>query len=339
MSKSTRIATVIGIFTATSVSAQISCPPMPDAVTERTRDIKSEVTASIGSLAKIKAGEVTAKTEVTANALLARFPNVDRLLAVQTMAATYCQMLARSSLKDADRLDRWERFQAGVLNFQARPIPPRKRAEIESPPNKAAEVFKPAVAAPNQASSAPSVLPRWSYESTQFPPERIVLRALGHTVAFVFVAENFTTMPGQIEPYYITEGYIPQGVLAEFGKKASLVDSRPKASHMTAPICEIYSADAEALAKELGVRVPTITEWGNAREGKKINPQGTKELASMKMDSGWVFVDIDPQPVADISNSPFATKAQFYIVNEKKAIPKGCLRLVVSLSTVRSELK
>jgi hypothetical protein len=104
--------------------AAISCPPMPTAITEVNRDAKSDISASVASLGKVKAGEVATKTEVTAKNLFAKYPNVDKLLALQTMTATYCTMLRESTtLSDKERLDRWEKFQEKVLNLESRPNP------------------------------------------------------------------------------------------------------------------------------------------------------------------------------------------------------------------------
>ncbi len=100
--------------------AAIVCPPMPTAVTEVNRDVRSDISASVASLGKIKAGEVATKTEVTAKNLFEKYPNVDKLLTLQTMAATYCAMLRdTTALSDKEKLDRWERFQEQTLNLQS----------------------------------------------------------------------------------------------------------------------------------------------------------------------------------------------------------------------------
>lgn len=117
--------------------ADISCPQMPSAVTSVNRDVRSEINASVGSLGKVKAGEVGSKTEVVAKNLFDKYPNVDKLLALQTMSATYCSMLRDSALKEGDKLDRWEKFQEKVLNLQPSAQPsgkatPSTRSKISS---------------------------------------------------------------------------------------------------------------------------------------------------------------------------------------------------------------
>lgn len=97
----------------------ILCPDMPAPMTDINRNLKSEITAKIGTLGRVSAGELGIKTEIEAQNLLSKYPNVDRILTLQTMAATYCTMLRYSSLPEIDRLDRWERFQDRILGLQA----------------------------------------------------------------------------------------------------------------------------------------------------------------------------------------------------------------------------
>jgi len=65
---------VAGLFAPSLALAAISCPEMPRAVTETGRDVKSDISASIGSLGKIKAGEVGVRTEVAVKAIFEKFP-------------------------------------------------------------------------------------------------------------------------------------------------------------------------------------------------------------------------------------------------------------------------
>lgn len=110
---------ILAINCGTAMAA-ITCPPMPVAVTTISKDVKSDINLTVGGLGKLKAGDLGVKTEVASKNLFDKYPNVDRLLALQMMAATYCQMLNSSSVPDADRLDRWEKFQDKVLELQTR---------------------------------------------------------------------------------------------------------------------------------------------------------------------------------------------------------------------------
>ena len=101
-----------------STFASVQCPPMPDAVTNVNRDFKSYVDANVGSLWKIRAVEIAVQTEILSKNLFEKFPNVDKIVAMQTMAATYCGFLNQSNLSDTDKLGRWEKFQDKVLNIQ-----------------------------------------------------------------------------------------------------------------------------------------------------------------------------------------------------------------------------
>ena len=106
--------------------ADIPCPPMPDAVTQVNRNIKSDINASVGSIGKVKAGDVGIKTEVEALNLFGKYPSVDKLLTLQTMSATYCQMLRSSKISDTEKLDRWERFQEKRFAIEPLSSPPQK---------------------------------------------------------------------------------------------------------------------------------------------------------------------------------------------------------------------
>ena len=139
---------LVGLLGAatSSFAADIVCPPMPGPVTDRNRDVKGEIAASVGSLGKIKAGEIGIKAEATAESLFARFPNVDRLLTIQTMTSTYCGILRSSDLPDSEKLSRWERFTDKVLGIESRaagemikpplPIVPPSAAETDSSKSK-----------------------------------------------------------------------------------------------------------------------------------------------------------------------------------------------------------
>jgi hypothetical protein len=94
------------------------CPPMPGAMNDVTRDVKSDISGSVGRLGKINVGAVGVKTEVTATTLFGKYPNVDRLITLQTMSSTYCNMLNRSGLAPKDILSRWEAFQEKVFSLE-----------------------------------------------------------------------------------------------------------------------------------------------------------------------------------------------------------------------------
>lgn len=101
---------------AAAAQAQFVCPPMPAAATTISRDFKPSITASMGKLAGLKAAELSVQAEVVAKSVFQDFPGVDRLATLQTMSATYCEMLRADAINPHERLDRWERFQTSVLN-------------------------------------------------------------------------------------------------------------------------------------------------------------------------------------------------------------------------------
>ncbi|AFT90263.1 hypothetical protein [Paraburkholderia phenoliruptrix] len=93
------------------------CPDMPTSVTSVSHDVRNDIQVAAGSIGKVKAGEVTVKTDVVAKNLFEKFPNVDKTLSIQIMSATYCSMLKKSNLTDRERLSRWEKFQNGILHI------------------------------------------------------------------------------------------------------------------------------------------------------------------------------------------------------------------------------
>ena len=98
-----RFAMVAVVCGTVSAQSQISCPNMPAAMTDVNRQVRSDVQATVGSLSKLKLGELVARTEVETQALLAKYPNVDRLLTVQMMAATHCSILVSSNLPATEK--------------------------------------------------------------------------------------------------------------------------------------------------------------------------------------------------------------------------------------------
>lgn len=97
---------IVFVVISTFSEAAIVCPSMPEAITNINRDVKSEIEASAGRLGRVSAGNVAIRTEVVAKSLFDKFPNVDRSLALQTMAATYCSMLKNSNLTELEILNR-----------------------------------------------------------------------------------------------------------------------------------------------------------------------------------------------------------------------------------------
>lgn len=122
--------TVLLAAASTTAFAQFACPSVPEAVTSINRDVKNDISLSVASLGKVKAGEVSIKTDTEAKNLFEKYPALDKTIALQTMAATYCSMLKSAELPIADKLDRWERFQAKVLQFEPTAVTPVKRVTI-----------------------------------------------------------------------------------------------------------------------------------------------------------------------------------------------------------------
>jgi hypothetical protein len=98
--------------------ADISCPTMPAATTDVNHDVKSHVDAAVGTLGKLKGGELSVQTEVEARNLMKDLPNGDRVLIAEMMAATYCGMLRdNKAVAEKDKPGMWARFQRETYSF------------------------------------------------------------------------------------------------------------------------------------------------------------------------------------------------------------------------------
>lgn len=132
------ISTAISILSV-AIHAQAAeefvCPEMPSAVTQVNRDVRVDVEAHAGSLGRVSAGQIAAKTDIAAKNLFEKYPHVDRLLTTQMMAATYCSLLKSSSLTAAERLRRWEAFFSKVISLQLGQSPQREALDASQPAN------------------------------------------------------------------------------------------------------------------------------------------------------------------------------------------------------------
>jgi hypothetical protein len=122
-----------------AIAAAMDCPSMPD-VSQINRDVRVDIQGSAASLGKVKAGELETKTEVIAKNLFEKYPNIDRLVTVQMMSATYCSLLRDSaSLSEKERQERWEKFQERVFSFvgsepvKTSPKSPSRREPVKKP--------------------------------------------------------------------------------------------------------------------------------------------------------------------------------------------------------------
>jgi len=138
-------------------ASPLGCPPMPEALTKVAHDVKSDIDGSVGSLGKLKAGEVGFHTEVVASTLFGKYPNVDRLIELQIMASTYCTMLAQSDLPKAEIVARWERFQDKVLDLKT-----ETQTQAKTPTSaqvRLADATRPLIPEPAKIASQPQPTP------------------------------------------------------------------------------------------------------------------------------------------------------------------------------------
>jgi hypothetical protein len=145
---------ILGALAVNASAAEIKCPPMPDDLTRVTRDVTLDVKANAGRLGKISAPEVGVKTDVTAQAIFQKYPNLDKLIILQTLSSTYCSALNTSGISGTERLDRWERFMERYLELKSSVRQKPKAPAAASPSTRPAST-KPAVRQPNSEAPSP----------------------------------------------------------------------------------------------------------------------------------------------------------------------------------------
>jgi hypothetical protein len=141
------------ILAVSAATGQLSCPQMPDKITQVSHDVRSDVEVGVGTLGKLKAGQLGVKTDVIAKNLFDKYPNIDRLVVVQMMSATYCEMIRDSrTLKDSEKIHLWSEFSDRVFKFvnptyNAPPAQAPKSKKNPTPANKS----NPASAGPGES--------------------------------------------------------------------------------------------------------------------------------------------------------------------------------------------
>ncbi|WP_310347713.1 tetratricopeptide repeat protein [Pelomonas aquatica] len=113
------------------------------------RDVSLDLEASAGRLGKVAAGQVSGKLDVTAKAVFEKYPDLSKLLILQTLASTYCSALNTSGMDGRERAARWEQFMSRYLELRAAP-----EKVIVTPP-----VQRPASTTPRRATAVPPATP------------------------------------------------------------------------------------------------------------------------------------------------------------------------------------
>jgi hypothetical protein len=331
---------------------------MPEAVTTVSHNVKEDINASAGSLGRVKVAEVGSKTEVIADNLFSKYPNVDKLLTLQTMAATYCALLVSSDLKDIDKVDRWNAFQEKVLNLQSSMPPPRPPAGPQPDQPKASaktddhRITKRPVPRGNgdRVAASESKEAYWRLGPGRFPPNSLTFEAYGYSVPLVLVIGNNTDLPdASFDPYYISTAYVPQQFLREFARSHSTV-GKIQTVEDAAPICSIWRADSQRLAEYLGFEVPDYERWINAYAGKLLDPNGRKELVRLPEKSE--SLDDAGLSLAYVSvgegraNTNLSRNVSVHLVEDVndratdlRLQPQGCLRIMITVKRLRELAK
>jgi len=80
---------VLVLAPGTSAAQQLSCPRVPD-VAGMSHDVHSDIETRVGSLGKITGADLKVKTDVVAQNIYEKSPNLDRIAVTQMMLAV-CQ--------------------------------------------------------------------------------------------------------------------------------------------------------------------------------------------------------------------------------------------------------
>jgi len=114
-----RCKTLLGVLmlACAAASSALQCPPQP---VQKAKNVDSAISAAAGRIGPARAAEISVKTKVEVDNLMARYPNADRLYVIQQMGSTLCQFLNESkSIGDTDKLDRWTAFQKESFHLMA----------------------------------------------------------------------------------------------------------------------------------------------------------------------------------------------------------------------------
>ena len=131
------VAMLAVVFPTLALGAEdFPCPPMPAAITDVNRNFKTDISATAGSIGKVKAAEIGAKVDIEAENLFSKYPNADRIFTLQMLLSTYCGMIRSSALPVPEKLTRWDTFQNRVLDMMTED--PRRPAQRPSAPTSGA---------------------------------------------------------------------------------------------------------------------------------------------------------------------------------------------------------
>jgi hypothetical protein len=339
------IALLAPAFCSVTVAA-IPCPTMPD-MTQINRDVKSRIDTDIGSLGKLKAAEISVRTDVVAKNLFKDYRNSDRLLLVQMMSATYCAMIRdNGAVPEQDKLALWDHFQNNAFKFLASDYVPNiaeknptvdnaqaRQSVPTAPDKKPARVLD---APPTKDSAmAPMSSKHWITADPAFPPSHISFRAYGMSVPLVLVYGNHTKHPMLVRPYYISTDYLPIGVVNEFAKSHPMIGEVSSLGNRKA-VCQIFRSDLQAIADDLGFEIPRLNDWVNAFEAGVIAPRGQRELALLPGGANGehdLLGDIGVLRSGESANTRLSGRVSFFVfpeMGEGAEEPKGCVRILIS---------
>jgi hypothetical protein len=230
------------VFAGGLSSTQIPCPEMPDKITQVNHDVRSDVDVGIGSLGKLKAGQVGVQTDVVAKNLFDKYPNIDRIVVVQMMAATYCPMIRDDrTLKDSDKRRLWSEFSDRVFKFQNPSYRPSPAQPPNSKHNTTREKTKQSSLGPSQAGKT---------EQSKAGAEKTVQVASSHLSGVAVVDATAT-----LKDLFLTD-FDPTLFRSKKEATLTLVSRSNKFSEQTLPFTGQLYINMREGSKFLGFYVP-----------------------------------------------------------------------------------
>jgi hypothetical protein len=138
------------IFT-TSTALALTCPDPPKTVN---REVANDLQLAIGALWKLKAVEITNKTEIVPKSIYERVAAPEQLLITEHSIAMFCGLLKDSKMTDQEKLDRFDAFQIRLLQQYNKPNLNYNSSTISAANTLPAKILQPAAQASSPSASS-----------------------------------------------------------------------------------------------------------------------------------------------------------------------------------------
>lgn len=108
-SSPTALAAAMQIMLAAPGSAQTGCP---EPVKPVEHDLRAQIQGQLSAIGRLGAGQIEARTERTAQDLISKYPNADRVAITQNLLSVFCNQLYRSrTLSESQKFELFFKMQ------------------------------------------------------------------------------------------------------------------------------------------------------------------------------------------------------------------------------------